>query len=59
MYHFADYRQQWDFPHDHFAPRAGNANMQLARVVLNLDLLRIVAEIAQPVQVILTEEGQP
>ena len=58
VHHFADHRQQRHFPHDHFAPRPGDADVQLAVTVLDDHLLRIVAKRPQPVQIILTEEGQ-
>ncbi|MNG82470.1 hypothetical protein D3C79_411700 [compost metagenome] len=48
VHHFADHRQQGDFPQNHFAPRAGNADMQSAVAIVDLNLLRVIAEITQP-----------
>ena len=55
---FTDHRQKRHFPHDHFPPRTFKANIQLAIIVNHADLLRLIAEIAQPVQVVGFEEGQ-
>ncbi|MNH18112.1 hypothetical protein D3C79_778070 [compost metagenome] len=59
VHHFADHCQQGDLPQNHFAPRAGNADMQSAVTIVDLNLLRVIAEITQPAQVVLTEERQP
>ncbi|MOA45094.1 hypothetical protein D3C78_1674540 [compost metagenome] len=59
VHHLTDHCQQWDFPHDHFTPGTGNADVQFARMIFDLNLLRIVTKLAQPVQVILAEERQP
>ena len=54
----ADHCQQRHFPHDHFPPRTFKANIQLAVLVGHGDLLRLIAEITQPVQVIGFKERQ-
>jgi hypothetical protein len=58
MDQLAYHRQQRDFPHDDFPPRAGKANVQLAVVIGDRDLARVIAEIAQPVEIILAKKGR-
>ena len=62
VHQFADDRQQRHFPHDHFAPRPGEANIQLTMIVDDGDLAWVVTEVAQPGEIVLREErqgGQP
>ncbi len=58
VYQLADHRQQRHFPHDHFAPGAFQANMQLAVIIADLNLSRVIAEIPQPLQVVFFKERQ-
>ena len=46
MYQLAYHRQQRNFPHNNFKPGAGKANIQLAVVIDDRDLARVVAEAA-------------
>ncbi|KTG55144.1 hypothetical protein K24_21360 [Klebsiella pneumoniae] len=58
MDQLAYHRQQRDFPHDGFPPWAGKANVQLTIVIADRDLARVIAKIAQPVEVILAKKGR-
>ena len=58
MDQLAYHRQQRDFPHDGFPPWAGKANVQLTIVIADRDLARVIAKIAQPVEVILAKKGK-
>ena len=54
----ADHGQKRHFPHDHLAPRAGQTNVQLAVIIGDGDLFRVIAELTQPVQIIRFKERQ-